>query len=303
MPLKVTQDDKTKKIGNDPLLSSVFMPTSEIQHDVHSLHRQYEMKMFPVANQAVSVPMSSGFFQNHFATCGQNLPAATMKSQLLGGIPVATAHSVLPAVGCVGGMAEPWNDVKMTGSPAQLTIFYAGTVNVFQDISPEKAQAIMFMAGTGSSMMTHPKVHVPAPSSKPAAGDGSPVNQPISTPPSSGLSSPLSVSSHTGAQSGSGSTSTEDMMAAKTVGIATAPVSKVEPPKMVNAVGSVSATSMIPSVPQARKASLARFLEKRKERVMNSAPYNLHKKSAECTDAESNGMNYSASSAAGTGCF
>ncbi|CAB4265216.1 unnamed protein product [Prunus armeniaca] len=77
-------------------------------------------------------------------------------------------------------------------------------------------------------------------------------------------------------------------MAPRTTGHPTSPVSKMEPPKIVNAVGSVAATSLIPSaVPQARKASLARFLEKRKERVMISAPYNLSKK---CPD--SNGVNF-----------
>lgn len=30
------------------------------------------------------------------------------------------------------------NNVKTSGSPSQLTIFYAGTVNVYNDISPEK---------------------------------------------------------------------------------------------------------------------------------------------------------------------
>ncbi|KAF3521984.1 hypothetical protein F2Q69_00051337 [Brassica cretica] len=32
-------------------------------------------------------------------------------------------------------------------------------------------------------------------------------------------------------------------------------------------------SNMIPTVPQARKASLARFLEKRKERIMSAMPY------------------------------
>ena len=63
---------------------------------------------------------------------------------------------------------------------------------------------------------------------------------------------------------------------------------------------SVAATPMMPSaVPQARKASLARFLEKRKERVMSTAPYNISKKSPECATPGSNGMSYTASSGAG----
>ncbi|MQL41510.1 hypothetical protein EI012_26745, partial [Escherichia coli] len=118
------------------------------------------------------------------------------------------------------------------------------------------------------------------------------VSLPANVAPSSGLSSPLSVSSHAGAQSGSGSTSTDEFLAAKTTGAPATPVSNVEPPKVV------SATAMLTSaVPQARKASLARFLEKRKERVMSVAPYNLDKKSEECATAEYNGANFCASTA------
>ncbi|KAL4349609.1 hypothetical protein AHAS_Ahas10G0059100 [Arachis hypogaea] len=52
-----------------------------------------------------------------------------------------------------------------------------------------------------------------------------------------------------------------------------------------------------PAVPESRKALLARFLEKRKERVMNSAPYNLNKKSKEYSTAEHNGATRTASNA------
>lgn len=107
----------------------------------------------------------------------------------------------------------------------------------------------MLLAGSGSSMASNGanlKAQVQGPSSKLAAADGVPVNQPTSTPPSA-LSSPLSVSSHTGAQSGSGSTSTDELMAAKTTGVSNSPVSKVEPPKIMNAVGSVAASPMMPS--------------------------------------------------------
>lgn len=94
----------------------------------------------------------------------------------------------------------------------------------------------MLLAGSSVSVapsMVQPKVHMPV--SKLAAGDGVPSTQPANTPPGSGLSSPISVSSHTGAQSGSGSTSTDEFLAAKTTGVPTTPVSNVEPPKVVSA--------------------------------------------------------------------
>ncbi|XWS34452.1 hypothetical protein CRYUN_Cryun21dG0039800 [Craigia yunnanensis] len=298
MTFNFAQGDKTKKIGSDSLLSPGFMPistadaaevqksfnhnrqqggshfsltASSVQHDVHPVQCPYDMKMFPVSNQAISVSVSNPFMKNHFATTGQNLPVTTMKPRLLGGIPVTTPHSILPTLGSVGGSIEPWKSVRASGSPTQLTIFYAGTVNVYDDITPEKAQAIMFLAGNGSSMasnVVHPKVQGQTPISKPVQVDNVPANQLINTQLSSGISSPLSVSSHTGAQSRSGSNCTDELLVCKTKGNPTTPTSKVEPPKLVNTMG---------SVPQSRKASLARFLEKRKERVMSAAPYDLSK--------------------------
>ncbi|KAK9275996.1 hypothetical protein L1049_005527 [Liquidambar formosana] len=336
MSFKAAQEDKPKKIVADPLASSGFMSISTadafdpshkrttgeiqktfnhdrqggnhfsmtaypVQHEVHSVHRPHDAKMFPVSN--ISVSMSNPFFKTHFGTTGQNLADATVRQQLAGGTPVTGPQSILHSVGSIAGVAEPWNTSKASGSPAQLTIFYAGSVNVYDDVTPEKAQAIMFLAGNGSLMASkaaHPRAQVQAPISKLATTDGGVVNQPMNTPPCSGLSSPISVSSHTGAQSGSGSTSTDELMTSKTTGAQVTPVSKPDPPKTVSSLGSVGATTMIPSaVPQARKASLARFLEKRKERVMNTAPYNLNKNSPECATPESNGVNVSASSGAG----
>lgn len=247
-------------------------------------HSTAEIQMFPVSNHAIPISVGNQFFKNHYPATVQNMAGTTTKPKLLGGIPVTAQHSILPMVGSVAGVTD--SSVKASGSPAQLTIFYAGSINVYDDISPEKAQAIMFLAGNGSSIssnLAHPVVQVQASSSKAAAADLSPVNQPImSTPPCSRLSSP----SHTGAQSGSGSTSTEEVMATKTTGAATTHATKPEHPKTANVVGSVTTATMIPSVPQARKASLARFLEKRKERVMNAAPYNLSKKSPHFTNPE-----------------
>ncbi|EPS64611.1 hypothetical protein M569_10170, partial [Genlisea aurea] len=40
--------------------------------------------------------------------------------------------------------------------PSQLTIFYGGSVSVFNDITPEMAQAIIFLAGRG--VLGQPKV-------------------------------------------------------------------------------------------------------------------------------------------------
>ncbi|EEF28366.1 conserved hypothetical protein [Ricinus communis] len=315
MPFKAAQEDKTKRIVSDSIVPSGFLSIATVdaldpsqkqvaeiqrsfnlerqggnhftlasyplQHDVHSVHHP-DVKVFPVPNYTSSISTSHSFFKNHYATTGPSMVATTTKPQFLGGIPVTAPQTILPNISSVNRKFD--SCVKTSGSPAQLTIFYGGTVNVYDDISPEKAQAIMFLAGNGFSIpsnMSQPKIQVQAPNSKAVATVVSPVNQPVITPPCSRLSSPLSVSSHTGAQSGSGSTSTEEIVAVKPSGVPTTPVSKPDTPKLASAMGSAPAAIMMPSVPQARKASLARFLEKRKERMMSAAPYNLCKNSLE----------------------
>ncbi|KAE8701070.1 Detected protein of confused Function [Hibiscus syriacus] len=138
-----------------------------------------------------------------------------------------------------------------------------------------QAQAIMFLAGSSSA---YPKPQAQTHILKPVQVESVPANQIINTQLNSGASNPHVVA----AQSGSGSTSTEDQMICKTSGTRTpsTPISKFEPPKLLNTMGYVAATGMMPSIPQARKASLAQFFEKHKERVMNAAsPYNFIKKS------------------------
>lgn len=262
------------------------------------MNRPHDVKIFSVSNQAISVPAGHPFLKNHFATVGQNMNAATVKQPLLAGSPFTAPHSVIPSVGAVAGLVEPCS-VKSSISAPQLTMFYAGTVNIFKDITPEKVQAIMLLAGNGlsaASNMAQPEVQ--GPSSKLASDDdGVPMSPPVNIPLFSAISSPVSVSSHTGPQSGSGSVCSDEFLIAKTSRgpTPTTSASKVETPKVVNT------TTMFPSaIPQARKASLARFLEKRKERVMSTAPYNLNKKSEDAPSLNSMAANISTTTGTST---
>ncbi|XP_075076997.1 protein TIFY 6B-like isoform X2 [Nicotiana tabacum] len=291
MSLSSAQDEKpTKALSSaDGVDSCLKRQSGEIQN-VHAMHLSHDVKMLPFN-------ISNPSYKTHFGGTGQISAAATMKQQLLGGIPVTAPHSILPSSGSVAGITEPWFNSKGSAAPAQLTIFYGGTVNVFDDISPEKAQAIMFLAGNGCvpPNVVQPRFQVQASTPKLAAVDGTCVNQTPNMLPASGHSSPMSVSSHPIGQSAGNSGNKDDMKISKTANIS------VETPKIVTSLGPVGATTIMPAaVPQARKASLARFLEKRKERVMNAAPYGLSKKSGECSTPESIGVGFSATSSVGT---
>ncbi|XP_057482408.1 protein TIFY 6B-like isoform X4 [Actinidia eriantha] len=285
------QEEKMVKSVSDLHTSSGYMGISADGFDNTRKHPLGEMQVLPAVNQPISVSMGSPFFKPHFTGAGQNFSGATMKQQLLGGISATAPHSGLPSLGSAAETTEPWFSSKSSTTPTQLTIFYGGTVNVFDDISPEKAQAIMFLAGNGSttaSNMAQPRTQVQVPASKQAGGDGFLVNHPSNAPPGSGFSSPMSVSSHPVGLSGNGCPTNDEVMAVKPIGVPSTPLSQADT-KAVTSLGPLAATTMIPSaVPQARKASLARFLEKRKERSMSSAPY-LSKQSPECFTPVSNG--------------
>ncbi|KAK9060080.1 hypothetical protein SSX86_020784 [Deinandra increscens subsp. villosa] len=195
-----------------------------------------------------------------------------------GGAPIKQHGVAVPSIGSfLAGTTEPWFNSKTSCAPAQLTIFYGGMVNVYDDISPEKAQAIMFLAGNGSSASTpQPRAQAQVPISRTPTGDVVYMAQPINAQPCSAMSSPMSVSSHP---------PTNKDESFKTVKSSVGPASKVDTPtRVINSLEQVmqSGIYITFAVPQARKASLARFLEKRKERydsVMASAPYNVGKDS------------------------
>ncbi|KAI3729285.1 hypothetical protein L6452_17938 [Arctium lappa] len=280
-----SKDTVVKEEALEGCKEPVFSISSDVRwpfsngFEAFNNHQSGEIQSAPLlqlhhdTKQAVPVSMSSPFFRHLFV--GGD---ASVNPQLYGGVPVISPHLVLPSTGSFfAPTTEPWYSSKAASAPAQLTIFYGGIVNVYDDISPEKAQAIMFLAGKGAFVAAangpQPRGQAQVPKPMTPAGDAVYMSQQISTQPCSAVSSPMSVSSHPVGQLTGGPANKDE--AAKRSGGSPTPVTQMDTPRIMSSFRQARQSA----VPQARKASLARFLEKRKERVMASVPYRLNKNS------------------------
>ncbi|CAL0322275.1 unnamed protein product [Lupinus luteus] len=261
--------------------------------DAHSSSHQ-ESIIFSVSNQS---NQPSPVLQSSLTNTGSKMINSAIKPQPIASKSSATPVSALPSIGCIVGSTDLRNSSKSPVTPAQLTIFYGGSVCVYDDVSPEKAQAIMLLAGNGTKPiqnMTHSTPKLQSEITTPSNDDCIIIGQ--SFP--SLLTSPLLLASRAASRPCVGSSSSNELTILRPTGPLTTPSNHLHSPKIVGSVGS-AATKMVQQVgglPQARKASLARFLEKRKERVIITSPYYMNKKSPECSNQGSSGFSFSITS-------
>lgn len=270
--------------------------------DALSVHRPHEARGIPLTTQTkqtVSVTMTAPVHQSFISPAGHNLIGSTSPQPLPAPSSIPVVNSVSPLV----GTTELRSTSKTSGAPAQLTIFYAGSVCVYDDISPEKAQAIMLLAGNAppvaspaipsvaavSAVPAVPISQVQAPMVRPSIVESFAVSQSNNAKPC--ISSPISITCHTPGRS----VTLNDVTAMRTIGTL-ATRSKGEPSKSASSLGSAPAPLVASAaVPQFRKASLARFLEKRKERTLSASPY-ANRPSEECGSPASGGRSISVNS-------
>ncbi|XP_028805467.1 protein TIFY 6B-like isoform X1 [Neltuma alba] len=277
-----------KQVGNERGMTVYPMQ----QVDTLSGYHQ-EARTFSVSNQS---NQRSPVLQCTVSTNVQNMVNSAIKPHPQGGVPLIAPVSVLPSNGYAVGTTDLGNSSQPSGKPTQLTIFYAGSVCVYEDIAPEKAQAIMLLAGHGSTPNQNKSVStapVQTPNYKTSKDDGFIVSQSYHSP----LPSPIPMSFHVSSQPVGGPPSTNEPAIVRPVSSSAAPSCNLESPSVASS--SKSAATKVGSpvdLPQARKASLARFLEKRKERVTSTSPYHTNKKSPECGNQGTDSISFSITS-------
>jgi jasmonate ZIM domain-containing protein len=331
--------------------------------------QHHQQQQHAAVNAARVIPGSSPFNpsnQMFKVQTSPSLPNGVAASGTFKQPPFTMNSTTAVAPSRVGVYARNMPKPKM----AQLTIFYAGSVNVFNNVSPEKAQELMMLASRGSlpsapaavtvtrspetSFFAPAKVAAPEVShtqeanlfapAKFAAPDVSLTKQMLPqqrfSPPASGVSRPISSVSQASCLPKSASSSNIDSAVPKfptqfvmplasqppstrpssgqsvapptsqhqparpvtlsSSGQPVMPLASQPPPTRPVTLAAATVEAIMPrAVPQARKASLARFLEKRKERVTTVSPYSSAKSPIESSDTVGSSIENNKSSCTG----
>nr|AJF93426.1 groupV JAZ protein [Taxus chinensis] len=267
-------DVPCQHLGTSPMA----YPAGSMEGLSSSVHPVVEYGVFPSSN--ISLPMQN--YGQHLSALAilkgqQAVSSACGASSMANPFPIQ--HSFFPdCAGVYPTTRATSKSATIPGNPAQLTIFYAGTVNVYDDVPADKAQGLMLLAASArlsktinlpprSSLMSMPMAtgcHTPSIASP---FTSSLPNQACNTTPQAPLQKPQEnnqPNSSTAVSLNAGD-SQKNQCIVTSIGQQEASISSA----MV-----ITPVPVVPrAVPQARKASLARFLEKRKERISIKAPY------------------------------
>ncbi|KAG7012156.1 Protein TIFY 6B [Cucurbita argyrosperma subsp. argyrosperma] len=255
LSFKAAQDEKQRKIVVDPLVSSdlsnlTHRPySSVIQKNVvldKKAGNQYAMAVYPFQNgEAISVHRSQDV---------KMFPISN-QTKTNNAVPVAFNVPVFQSQLVSSGQAVVGSNVNLQfgGVPIATSVSVPFTSSVIG--STELRNASKPPGSTPQLTIFY-------------AGSASFPNENFQGMPLLGLSSPPSVAHSKSPNAGLGSCSKIELPAApKRMQTPASHSNYSEPPKDARSIAPIATTFIPAAVPQARKASLTRFLEKRKERL------------------------------------
>uniref|UniRef100_A0A0C9RLB5 TSA: Wollemia nobilis Ref_Wollemi_Transcript_12547_1419 transcribed RNA sequence n=1 Tax=Wollemia nobilis TaxID=56998 RepID=A0A0C9RLB5_9CONI len=270
----------SQRLGASP----IAYPAGPIEGLSSSAHPVNEYGGFPSSTISLSMQNfrqqlgSNALLKGQQAVCNAYVASSMVN-------PSTVQHPFfLPCASNYPNSTATSKSATIPGNPscAQLTIFYAGTVNVYDDVPADKAQGLMLLAASArSTKMTNlpPRssvmsmamstgshiVSVPSPFSPSLPNRANPVTPQASVQKAQASSQP---NQSTGVSLNNGDFQTNQNIV----------TSNTQQESSKSSATVINPVPVVPrAVPQARKASLARFLEKRKERIITKAPYPVKK--------------------------
>lgn len=289
-----TLEDGSDNSNNAPCqhfgVSSVAHSTGSIGGSSSSVHHIDEAGGYPSSSLSLSMSNFSEHLGSHaiLKALQATSTSCVMTSMV---IPSAVQKNFfLPAAaGVYPSSAATSNATAVPGKQpcTQLTMFYAGMVNVYDDVPVEKAQVLNLLAASArSTKMTNlPPRSSAMPMSIATAGHAMPIMFPFSSNQSNRV---FPMTSQAPLQKAQASIQPNPYAAVtlnaddSQINQSIATSSNQQEYSKSSDAGITPAPLISRAVPQARKASLARFLEKRRERIITKAPY-PSKKSPDCS--------------------